>query len=98
MFECFSIWQIEDEELFDKVWDWQEKKNKIFIITLDFLPEGYDESQLINIIRKVVENDEDDYEKYLPKEYEDISQLLVENQKKNEKTSERDKERNFLLI
>ena len=32
MFECFSIWQIEDEELFDKVWDWQEKKNKIFII------------------------------------------------------------------
>lgn len=69
MFECFSIWQIEDEELFDKVWDWQEKKNKIFIITLDFLPEGYDESQLINIIRKVVENDEDDYEKYLPKEY-----------------------------
>lgn len=69
MFECFSIWQIEDEELFDKVWDWQEKKNKIFIITLDFLPEGYDKSQLINIIRKVVENGEDDYEKYLPKEY-----------------------------
>ena len=69
MFECFSIWQIEDEELFDKVWDWQEKKNKIFIIILDFLPEGYDESQLLDIIRKVVENDEDDYEKYLPKEY-----------------------------
>jgi|GEM_PF-472938 hypothetical protein len=69
MFECFSIWQIEDEELFDKVWDWQEKKNKIFIIILDFLPEDYDKSQLINIIRKVVENDEDDYEKYLPKEY-----------------------------
>lgn len=69
MFECFSIWQIEDEELFDKVWDWQEKKNKIFIIILDFLPEGYDESQLLDIIIKVVENDEDDYEKYLPKEY-----------------------------
>lgn len=69
MFECFSIWQIEDEELFDKVWDWQEKKNKIFIIILDFLPEGYDESQLLDIIRKVIENDEDDYEKYLPKEY-----------------------------
>lgn len=69
MFECFSIWQIEDEELFDKVWDWQEKKNKIFIIILDFLPEGYDKSQLLDIIIKVVENDEDDYEKYLPKEY-----------------------------
>ena len=69
MFECFSIWQIEDEELFDKVWDWQEKKNKIFIIILDFLPESYDESQLLDIIRKVIENDEDAYEKYLPKEY-----------------------------
>lgn len=69
MFECFSIWQIEDENLFDKVWDWQNRKNKIFEITLDFLPEDYDKSQLINIIRKVVENDEDDYEKYLPKEY-----------------------------
>ena len=69
MFECFSIWQIEDENLFDKVWNWQNRKNKIFEITLDFLPEDYDKSQLINIIRKVVENDEDDYEKYLPKEY-----------------------------
>ena len=69
MFECFSIWQIEDENLFDKIWDWQNRKNKIFEIILDFLPGDYDKSQLINIIRKVVENDEDDYEKYLPKEY-----------------------------
>lgn len=69
MFECFSIWQIEDENLFDKVWNWQNRKNKIFEIILDFLPGDYDKSQLINTIRKVVENDEDDYEKYLPKEY-----------------------------
>lgn len=46
-----------------------EKKNKIVEIIYDFLPEDYDKIQLLNIIRKVVENDEDDYEKYLPKEY-----------------------------
>lgn len=69
MFECFSIRQIENENLFDKVWDWQNKKNKIFEIMLDFLPEDYDKSQLINIIRKIVENDEGDYQKYLSKEY-----------------------------
>ncbi len=70
MFECFSIWQIEDEELFDKVWDWQERKGEIFEVFLEFLPEGYDTSQLVEIIRKVVMNDEDDYKRYLPKTYQ----------------------------
>ena len=69
MFEGFSLWELKDDELRNKIYKWQKRKNKIIEIIYDFLPEDYDKSQLINIIRKVVENDEDDYEKYLPKEY-----------------------------
>ncbi len=69
MFEGFSLWELKDDELRNKIYKWQKGKNKIIEIIYDFLPEDYDKSQLINIIRKVVENDEDDYEKYLPKEY-----------------------------
>jgi hypothetical protein len=69
MFESFSLWELEDEELRNKIYEWQKRKNKIVEIIYDFLPEDYDKIQLLNIIRKVVENDEDDYEKYLPKEY-----------------------------
>lgn len=65
----FWICSLEDKELREKVLDWEKRKKKELEIVYDFLPEDFTEEQIIHVIKKVVENDEDDYRKYLPKSY-----------------------------
>lgn len=65
----FWIYSLEDEKLKKDILDWEERKKKKLEIVYDFLPEDFTEEQIIHVIKKVVENDEDDYKKYLPKSY-----------------------------
>lgn len=53
-------------------------------IILEFLPEDFDEKQLVELITKVIENDEDDFKQYLPKSY-------FEQEKKYEELSKNSK-------
>ena len=53
-------------------------------IILEFLPEDFDEKQLVELITKVIENDEDNFKQYLPKSY-------FEQEKKYEELSKNSK-------
>ena len=59
MMTSATIW-IEDEELLKKINEWDKKYGKkMDDIILEFLPEDFGEKQLVELITKVIENDED---------------------------------------
>ena len=68
-----------------KIDEWDKKYGKkIDDIILEFLPEDFGEKQLVELITKVIENDEDDFKQYLPKSY-------FEQEKKYEELSKNSK-------
>lgn len=83
----FWIYSLEDEKLKKDILGWEKRKKKKLEIVYDFLPEDFTEQQIIDVIKKVVENDEDDYRKYLPKSY-----------KKLEKSYERASRKKWLFL
>lgn len=84
MMTSATIW-IEDEELLKKIDEWDKKYGKkMDDIILEFLPEDFGEKQLVELITKVIENEEDDFKQYLPKSY-------FEQEKKYEELSKNSK-------
>ena len=83
MMTSATIW-IEDEELLKKINEWDKKYGKkMDDIILEFLPEDFGEKQLVELITKVIENDEDDFKQYLP----NLPKSYFEQEKKYEELS-----------